>query len=225
MSQSDTEDTNRDRATKLLEDAYGLETPTDNVRYYRQFADIYDQQYAEQLGYIYPHMLADVFQQTAQAENTPILDIGCGTGLVAQALSEVGFNNQQIDGVDISGEMLKAADEKNLYNALFKADLTQGTKEITGQYGAIVSAGTFTFGHLGPDVLNDLISLGTAGTLYCIGVNSAYFKEQGFSSALHAMQQRGLITKPETHVKNIYVPKAGNSHANDTATVLVYHQQ
>jgi len=76
-------------------------------------------------------------------------------------------------------------------------------------------------------VLPDLLSLGKADTLYCIGVNSVYCEEQGFTTTLNAMVRQNLITQPEAQVKNIYASEHGsnNTHSNDTATVLVYRQK
>lgn len=218
---------NKDKAAKLLEGAYAVVTPSDNVSYYRDFAGIYDDQFAQQLGYVYPHMLAEVYSHSSLHTDSPILDVGCGTGLVAKALADAGKGHLDIDGLDISADMLNNAAKKNLYRTLYEADLTRGTESLRGDYGAIVSAGTFTFGHLGPQVLPELLLLGKADTLHCIGVNSVYYEEQGFLETLDAMVRQNLITQPETQVKNIYAPQqsGNNEHINDTATVLVYRQK
>jgi len=216
-----------ENATRLLKGAYSIETPQDSVKYYREFASLYDDQYAGQLGYIYPNMLADVYSASARVTDIPILDIGCGTGLVAQSLIDTGLNSQDIDGLDISAEMLQSAAKKKLYRKLIEADLTRGT-ELTSTYGAIVSAGTFTFGHLGPEVLPGLLSLGKTDTLYCIGVNSTFYEQQKFKSVLDTMEAEQLITKPDAKVTEIYLQNKSNAdraHAKDTATVLVYRQK
>ena len=220
------EEKNKEKAARLLEGAYAVVTPSDSVSYYKEFAGIYDDQFAQQLGYVYPHMLAEVYSDSALQTDNPILDVGCGTGLVAQALADAGKGHLDIDGLDISADMLKNAAKKNLYRSLYEADLTLGTEALRGDYGAIVSAGTFTFGHLGPQVLPELLSLGKAGTLHCIGVNSVYYEEQGFMATLETMVGQNLITQPETLVKNIYASEqpGNNEHINDTATVLVYRQ-
>jgi len=101
------DDKNKETATRLLEGAYAVETPSDNVSYYREFATVYDDQFAQQLGYVYPSMLAEVYSQAAQHTDIPILDVGCGTGLVAQALVDTGKQSTEIDGLDISTDMLK----------------------------------------------------------------------------------------------------------------------
>ena len=50
-----------------------------------------------------------------------ILDVGCGTGLSGFSLRKFGFKN--IDGLDLSKEMLKIASDKKIYKMLFNLDL------------------------------------------------------------------------------------------------------
>lgn len=220
-----------DRSTQLLEGAYGIKTVEDNIEYYRDFADIYDSEFADSMAYIYPAMLAEVFTLHRIKSDSPIVDIGCGTGLVASALHrhELQQNknsSNEIDGIDLSKEMLDAAKNKNIYRALYQADLTQAFNHLPDGYGAVLSAGTFTFGHLGPDILPELLQLGRTGTLYCIGVNSEHFEEQGFSRTLDSMVDESLISPPVAEIRKIYdLQNAGkSSHADDTARVMVYRQ-
>ena len=70
----------------LLENAYKLSTPEDNVDFYNAFASSYDADFADTLGWHYPAGIAAAYRDAATAADTPIADIGCGTGLVASAL-------------------------------------------------------------------------------------------------------------------------------------------
>jgi predicted TPR repeat methyltransferase len=90
----------------LLENAYKLSTPEDNVDYYNALASSYDTDFAGALGWHYPTAIAAAYRDAATATDTPIADIGCGTGLVASALN---FPREQVDGFDISAEMLLVA--------------------------------------------------------------------------------------------------------------------
>ena len=220
-----------DKSTRLLEGAYAVKTVEDNIEYYRDFADIYDTEFADNMGYVYPAVIAEVFAHHRKPSDAPIADIGCGTGLVASVLRTHNINQNkndllEIDGIDISKEMLNAAREKNLYSALYQADLTQSLSHLPGNYGAVLSAGTFTFGHLGPDILPDLLQIGRTDTLYCIGVNSVHFEAQGFSSVLDSMVQKSLISQPVSEVRKIYDQQNASdiSHADDTARIMVYRQ-
>ena len=80
---SDEADT--DPGAALLAGAYALETPDQHVAYYRDFAQHYDLTFADGLGYVYPLAIAAALQGMTLPDGR-ILDIGCGTGLVADAI-------------------------------------------------------------------------------------------------------------------------------------------
>lgn len=216
MSGSDTE-----KGERLLDGAYALRSAQDNVEYYRDFAPIYDEQFVGGLGYAYPSALAKVYRSYRCGADVPVADIGCGTGLVAAAL-DLGL--EQIDGVDISADMLAIAIEKSLYRSLYQVDLKATIAKLPCDYGAVVSAGTFTFGHLGPDTLPELLKIGRARALYCIGVNSNYFKQEGFLDVLNQLESSNKITQPVFTQQKIYAGK-DTSHVGDMATVIVYRKR
>jgi len=99
----------KSKGQSLLENAYKLATPDDNQTYYDEFASSYDADFATALGWHYPMAIASVYRNAAMGHDRPIADIGCGTGLVAEAL---GCAPKDIDGIDISDEMLAKAKEK-----------------------------------------------------------------------------------------------------------------
>jgi len=208
------------KAEALLEGAYALKTADDNIRYYRDFAPLYDSRFAHDLGYCYPAAIARVYRQHATAADMPIADIGCGTGLVA---AEIACRPNEIDGLDISPDMLAAASAKGLYGNLIEVDLAAGPGPIDCQYGALVSAGTFTHGHLGAEVLPSLLSIARPGALFCLGVNSEHYQSRDFESTLASMQRESLIRPPALERVAIY-SNPNSEHAEDTATVLVYRK-
>ena len=68
-----------------------------------------------------------------------LIDVGCGTGLVAQALSS---DCRSITGVDISTEMLKHAQEKKLLNAKFlQHSIFELPASLLGLYDLVISRG------------------------------------------------------------------------------------
>lgn len=155
----------------LLENAYKLSTPDDIAEYYNAFASTDDMEFASELGWHYPTAIAEVYPDACTSTDTPIADIGCGTGLVASAL---GFPRKQIDGIDISAEMLRIAEEKQLYRTLYEIDLTKSLDLIVNDYKAVLSAGTFTSGHLGPEPLVALLDIARTDALFVIGVKKHF---------------------------------------------------
>ena len=121
-----------------LENTYKLASPADIVDYYRDFAPSYDTGFAQEMGWHYPKAIAVAYHKHARADDAPVADIGCGTGFVA---AELKLTSDQIDGMDISPEMLALAQEKGLYRRLYEVDLTGDLSAIDNAYGAVVSAG------------------------------------------------------------------------------------
>jgi len=213
--------TSKSKGQTLLENAYKLATPQDNKAYYNEFARTYDAEFADALGWEYPNAIAAVYREHANADDLPIADIGCGTGLVAEAL---GCMPEQIDGIDISAEMLAAAQSKSLYRNTILADLLADLAPIKNDYGAVVSAGTFTSGHLGPEPLEHLLDIARPGALFVIGVNKAFYLKVGFDTVIRDLETSSAIT----NLRVIEVPmynKAGHDHSSDTAYAICYRKR
>jgi predicted TPR repeat methyltransferase len=201
----------------LLENAYKLNTPDDNVAYYRAFAPTYDSDFAVQLGWQYLKLIAAAYHALAVG-NVPIADIGCGTGYVAM---ELAIPPAQIDGMDISPEMLALAKDKNLYRNLYEIDLTGSLAKISNKYGAVLSAGTFTHGHLGPEPLRGLLDIARVGGVFIIGVKQSHFEDKKFSNLLDALVREKKITAVKIDRVKIY-SKPDHDHSEDCALILQY---
>lgn len=204
----------------LLAGAYALQTPDQHVRYYRDFVAHYDSSFADGLGYVYPYAIAAALDDLKRPPG-PVLDIGCGTGLVAAAIHD-RQPDAVIDGVDISPEMIEKAAIKGAYRDLMVADLTRDFSHLPTGYAAIVSAGTFTHGHLGPDPLAGLVAHCTAGAVAALGVNSHHFAAHGFQAALDSLRARDRITAPRLQEVPIYNGRDA-AHADDTAFILTFY--
>ena len=202
----------------LLENSYKLATPGDNAAYYDAFAPTYDSDFVAQMGYQYPKAIADAYHRHATPNDTPVADIGCGTGLVA---IELALPDTPIDGMDISPEMLAVAGQKSIYRALHLVDLTGPLAANT--YGAVLSAGTFTHGHLGPAPLRGLLDIARSGALFIIGVNQHHFEAQKFADVLDAMAADGAITPVKLDTIKMY-SKQGHDHSGDRALILQYRK-
>ena len=212
-------DATTDRGTALLNGAYALEKPDDHLDYYREFAAYYDRSFAEALGYIYPQAIASVLAACRPGDG-PVLDIGCGTGLVATAI-HTQAPQTVIHGVDLSPEMLEKARAKDAYAALFAADLTGDISHLPDGYAGIVSAGTFTHGHLGPGPLLALLDHCSRGAVAVIGVNRQHFEAKGFETALAGLHGAGRISEPVLKEVKMY-DGSDADHADDTAFVLQF---
>ena len=60
-----------------------------------------------ELGYVGPDRISRMLAAHLDDVATPVLDVGCGTGLTSVHLAEQGF--RAIDGIDITPAMLERA--------------------------------------------------------------------------------------------------------------------
>lgn len=210
----------KDEGLNLLENAYALSNPSDNAEYYDQLATVYDEDFAQGLGYVSPESIAEVFLSQAKDTDYPIADVGCGTGLVANALQ---VPVPCVDGFDISQKMLDASAAKKLYRSLYAVDLTGPLTDLPNDYGAVVSAGTFTHGHLGPDVLANLLGIARNGALFVIGVNVQHFSRLKFDRLLSSLESRQKISRVTMADVEIY-SKSGHTHSKDQARILSFRK-
>lgn len=160
--------------------ALGLQSPEDSLRLYRDWAASYDAGFARAMEYRLPAHVAAAFLAAGGAG--PVLDVGAGTGLLAEALREQGFTGE-IDGVDLSPEMLEKAAAKGLYRHLALADITRPLA-LPRRYRGIVSSGTFTQGHVGPEAFGPLLAVAEPGALFALSINAAVHVSMGFDRAL-----------------------------------------
>lgn len=195
-----------------LDQAYALDGADAVKRLYADWAQSYDADFAQARGYQLPDAVAAALIATPHPTG-PVLDVGAGTGLVAQALRARGLG-APIDGVDLSAQMLTVAREKGLYHHLFEADVTRPIPGA-GPYAAIVSAGTFTHGHVGPQALPALAQVAMPGAIFVLSINEGVFETKGFAAFLDGWKQ--LSDLDLTRVP-IYAADA-DEHAQDTALI------
>jgi predicted TPR repeat methyltransferase len=87
------------------------------------YAPKFDRHLTGSLAYRGPELIADALRRACSKrlrEYRFVLDLGCGTGLMAQALEGV-FSS--MEGVDLSPRMLEKAGKTKLYDALHEGEL------------------------------------------------------------------------------------------------------
>lgn len=200
-----------------LEEAYQINGPDDARRMYGDWAPTYDESFGAAWGYIAPREIAAILKGEI-AEGAEILDIGAGTGLVADHLRGL-----TVDALDITPEMLEVARPKGLYRQLMLGDLTGALDIPGGSYDAVVSCGTFTHGHVGPECFPELLRITRPGAVFACGTIGPVLDGAGFGSELARMVARGQITPVAWRDIPIY-EGADHPHKDDRGLVMVFRK-
>jgi ubiquinone/menaquinone biosynthesis C-methylase UbiE len=200
--------------------AYALETPEDSKRLYADWAESYDSTFAKDMDYRMPQVIARIYAEVAQGAQ-PVLDVGAGTGLFVQDLPP--HDGVQIDALDISAEMLAVAAKRGVYRNFLQYDLTQRLPIEDATYGALVSAGTFTHGHVGPDALDELMRIAKPGAVFVLGINAEHFESRGFAAKFEALAPD--IENMEMRDLPIYGPDTDAAHKDDLARVAIFKRR
>ena len=223
----DSEQKNPDNDIDLA-DAYAVVTPHDNKSLYAKWARSYDISFVDANRYRYPRAIAEHFVNTVpKSDGESYVDVGCGTGFVGAHLTSLR-PTCRVDGIDISPQMLVEAGRKlrddltPVYSVLIEADLTQPLRVPNDNYDALLSAGTFTHGHLGPEVIQVLLSLVRIGGWFVIGINAEHFASRGFADMLSEITRNGYITQPDFHKIQVY--EEGSQHFGDQAEIATFRR-
>ena len=197
-----------------LQNAYDLKSPNDNIELYSAWAETYDNDFIEDMQYKLHFSVAEEF--VLNGGNGLILDVGAGTGALAQALLQRA--KFSIEATDISKEMLKVANSKRIYQRSFLSDLTKKIPVDNSFYDGVVSSGTFTHGHVGPSAMDELVRVTKAGGLVTISVNEKHWIALDFESAIDRLNK---------HIRNytlkkisIYGEQSTHDHKDDKAIIL-----
>lgn len=199
-----------------VKDAYALKTPDDSRKLYAGWADTYDNSFAVETDYILHVETAHAFQESGG--EGPVLDVGAGTGLCGAILAKLDV--QPIDATDISAEMLERAMQKGVYRDAVLADITLGLPVPAATYRGIVSSGTFTTGHVGPNEIDHLLRVTGVGAKFALSINAKHYETAGFAAKFDDLGDAisGLVLKDVP----IYGYRASGEHRHDRAFIALF---
>lgn len=196
-----------ERDASLLRRAYALSSQEEGEALYREWASSYDRTMIDGLGYIAPGLLCDAFTRAATWRDGPVLDIGCGTGLVGDELVRRGFTT--FDGLDLSVEMMNEARHRGTYRVLMVADLTKPLPIGDGAYRAVVCNGTFTSGHVDASCLDEIVRVIASGGVLACAVHHAVWHALGFADAFDRLVRDGALAMAECVPAPYYASSPG----------------
>ena len=197
-----------------LQNAYDLKSPDDNIELYSLWAETYDVSFILHMQYKLHFSVAEEF--IFNGGKGLILDVGAGTGALAQALLQRGKFN--VEATDISEEMLKVAESKKIYERSFLSDLTEEIPMENDIYDGVVSSGTFTHGHVGPSAMVELVRVTKPGGLVTISVNEKHWIALNFENEVEKLNK--YVRNYTLKKISIYGEQSTHEHKDDKAIIL-----
>ena len=203
-----------------LDGSYGSGSADENRGVYREWAETCDEEFAGRSGYRFGKLIAEA--HINEGGSGPVLDAGCGTGLVADHLPK----SIVTDGVDLSPDMLEVANRKGRYRTLVEADLTKPLPFEDGAYSGLTCAGTFTQGHVGPEALTELLRVLQPDDVCVISGKPPFYESAGFPEAFETLAAKNLISPPSIREEPVYSADATppEGHEDDIAYLITFQK-
>lgn len=161
---------------------------------YENWASGYD---AENIGngFRLPAIGAAFVARHVPNDQGSILDAGCGTGLVGEALAILGY--EKIVGLDISPAMLELADRLGIYDRLYEQDLGQPIPETDNSFSAVTCFGSLGPGHAPSACLDEFIRVTRPGGRVIFNVRPETYEEQGLKAKIDALLASPVVREVE----------------------------
>jgi predicted TPR repeat methyltransferase len=176
-------------------DTYEAKTPDELAEAYRCWAREYDRDTCEGMGYVGPGVAARLLDRYLDSAEAKILDAGCGTGLVGQAMRHMGY--RRIEAMDYCRDMLDVAEEKRVYENVFRADMNRELTISDNAYDATICVGTFTYAHVGPDAFDELVRITRPGGYVCFTVRDGAYQEYGYRKRMLELEANNAFELKE----------------------------
>lgn len=155
---------------------------------YSTWAKDYDEDLVNDCHYIAPQKVVTVISKFV-SKDVKILDAGAGTGLVGEILYQNGYSN--LEGMDISAEMLEEAQKKNVYSALYQKVMGEPLGLPSDSFDVIVSVGVFTYGHAPSSSFDELIRITKPGGYIIFTMRLDFYENSDFKQKLTALEESG----------------------------------
>ncbi|MGC4061152.1 MAG: tetratricopeptide repeat protein [Aquabacterium sp.] len=142
------------------------------VGVFNNYAGTFDAHLQETLHYHVPAELTALLTRACPPppDKWRVLDLGCGTGLVGQAIAPFA---RQLVGVDLAPKMLEKAAAKGLYTRLACADLVAMMQaEAPGSHDVVIAADVFIYVGMLDDVVHETKRVLVPGGLVAFSVES-----------------------------------------------------
>lgn len=183
--------------------------------YYDDWADGYDAT-LQTWQYRAPEDTADLLSAHLAA-GMRVLDVGCGTGLLGQALCKRA--ELSLDGIDISSASLKQAQKRGIYNLLMQHDLQIRPLPVDDNtYDVAATVGVLTYIANAETLLRDLCRAVRSGGVIAFTQRTDLWDERGFDKMIMQMEAEGFWQREKVSKPMPYLP--GNDEFADEIRVI-----
>jgi predicted TPR repeat methyltransferase len=173
--------------TKILDRVYSAKTVEELEAGYDDWAKTYDDD-LQRFGYRLPAIVTGLGGRYVSRDAGPLLDAGCGTGLIGDALHLLGYKH--LVGIDMSTGMLRVARDKRAYRELRRMILGSPLDFEDNNFAATFAVGVITVGHAPADAFDELIRITRSGGYLIFSIRVDREPETGYLDKLDALEQQ-----------------------------------
>lgn len=170
---------------------------------YDAWAADYDRDLTE-WEYRAPQLVADRLS-AAQPGADPVLDVGCGTGLVGRRLGEAGFDG--IVGIDLSPRSLEVAEASGAYREVHPVDLqAEPIPADDDAFEALVCVGVLTYLPSFAEVITEFARVVRPGGSILFTQREDLWTERDCQRVVDGLSEAGVCRVEEVSEPLPYLP-------------------
>ncbi|XP_054610449.1 methyltransferase-like protein 27 [Dunckerocampus dactyliophorus] len=170
-------------------------TTAEKIDFYNVWASTFEQD-STVVDYRAPSLAASAVSThfSGKRQAAVVLDVACGTGMVAKLMKKNGF--EHFVGVDGSEAMLQRATETGLYQDLKLAVLGQNPLPVqSDHFDVVVIVGALSMAHIHVKVIRELCQAAKQGGLICMttrgNIDNLSYKA-ALEDEIKQMEEEGL---------------------------------
>lgn len=161
-------------------------------------------------GYTNPAVVSALFARLQPDVTAPVLDAGCGTGLIGWILHVAGYRD--VSGIDLSPGMLERARARGCYRNLATAVLGEPLDVPDAAFGGVVASGVFTVGHAPASAFSEIARVLRPGGVFAVSITDPVYEAGDFRQAIDALVDAGTWARAATSGPYVPLPGADDDH-------------